>query len=209
MVFRFETNHTARPSWTSNHPLYLSSQCFSLFFTTTFLQFIALHTNQYTLECMGGEKYAQWTQVTVTELQAYMGFMILMGIVHLPSIYDYWKKDDYSPVASLISRDRFFELYHYLHFANNSSLSPPGDPGYDKFGKIRPVMERLREVFRTVYYPHKNVSVDEAMILFKGRSTLKQYMPQKPTKRGIKVWAMSDAINGYVSEFDVYTGRKR
>ena len=63
-------------------------------------------------------------------------------------------------------------------------------------------------MFRTVYCPHKNVSVDEAMILFKGHSTLKQYMPQKPIKRGIKVWAMSDAIHGYVSEFDVYTGRK-
>ena len=160
---------------------------------------------------MGGEKYAQWTQVTVPELQAYMGFMILMGIVHLPSIYDYWKKDEvfhYSPVASRISRDRFFELHRYLHFADNSILSPPGDPGYDKLGKIKPVIDRLREVFKTVYCPHKNVSVDEAMIPFKGRSTMKQYMPLKPIKRGIKVWAMSDAINGYVSEFDVYTGRK-
>jgi len=59
---------------------------------------------------MGVETFAKWTQVTVEELQAYMGFMILIGIVHLPSIYDYWKKDKiyhYSPVASRISRDRF------------------------------------------------------------------------------------------------------
>ena len=103
MVFRFETHHTAGLQATlPTSPLGV----FSLFFTTTFLQFIDLHTNQYALECMGGEKYAQWTQVTVPELQAYMGFMILMGIVHLP---DYWKKDEilhYSPVASRISRDR-------------------------------------------------------------------------------------------------------
>jgi len=46
-------------------------------------------TNQYALECMGGEKFARWTPVTVEELNAYMGFMILMGIVHLPSMYDY------------------------------------------------------------------------------------------------------------------------
>ena len=139
-----------------------------------------------------------------------MGFMILMGIIHVPSIYDYWKKDEvfhYSPVASRISRYRFFELHRCLHFADNSILSPPGDPGYDKLGKIKPVIDRLREVFRTVYCPHKNVSVDEA-IPFKGRSTMKQYMPLKPINRGIKVWVMSDAINGYVSEFDVYTGRK-
>ena len=33
-------------------------------------------------------------------------------------------------------------------------------------------------------------------------------MPLKPIKRGIKVWAMSDAGNGYVCEFEVYTGKK-
>ena len=75
-------------------------------------------------------------------------------------------------------------------------------------GKIQPVLDQLREVFRSVYCPSQNVSVDEAMIPFKGRSTLKEYMPLKPVKRGIKVWALSDAVNGYLLEFEVYTGRK-
>lgn len=30
------------------------------------------------------------------------------------------------------------------------------------------------------------------MIRFKGRSTLKQYMPNKPIKRGYKVWVRAD-----------------
>ena len=51
------------------------------------------------------------------------------------------------------------------------------------------------------------MSVDEAMVTFKGRSTLKQYMPLKPVKRGIKVWALADASNGYISNFKVYTGK--
>ena len=151
---------------------------------------------------MGIETFGKWTQVTVEELQAYMGFMILMGIVHLPSIYDYWKKDEvyhYSPVASRISRDRFFELHRYLHFANNSSLGLPGTPEYDKLGKIKPIIKKLSERFRSVY------TIDEAMIPFKGRSTLKQYMPLKPVRRG---WALADSLNGFVSEFDVYTGKK-
>ena len=45
------------------------------------------------------------------------------------------------------------------------------------------------------------------MIPFKGRSTLKQYVPQKPVKRGIKVWALAVAINGFISMFQVYTGK--
>ena len=35
---------------------------------------------------------------------------------------------------------------------------------------------------------------------------MKQYMPQKPIKRGYKVWVRSD-MNGYVCEFQIYTGK--
>ena len=59
---------------------------FSLFFTTSLLQYIVVQSNQYALECMGGEKFGHWTQITTEDLQAYMGFKVLMGIVHMPSI---------------------------------------------------------------------------------------------------------------------------
>ena len=36
---------------------------------------------------------------------------------------------------------------------------------------------------------------------------MKQYVPKKPVRRGFKVWARADAVSGYVSEFDVYTGK--
>lgn len=59
------------------------------------------------------------------------------------------------------------------------------------------------------YNPHQNVSVDEAMVKFRGRLAFRQYMPAKPTKYGIKVWMRSDPENGYTSEFQVYTGREQ
>ena len=48
--------------------------------------------------------------------------------------------------------------------------------------------------------------MDKAMIKFKGQSTLKPYMPLKPTKHGIKVWVLGDSHNGYFSKLQVYTG---
>ena len=45
------------------------------------------------------------------------------------------------------------------------------------------------------------------MIPFQGRSSLKQYLPAKPVKRGINVWCRADSHNGYLCEFQVYTGR--
>ena len=46
------------------------------------------------------------------------------------------------------------------------------------------------------------------MIPFKGQSSLKQYMPEKPVQREFKVWMRAEAVNGYVSGFEVYTGKK-
>lgn len=77
---------------------------FFLFFTRTLLEYIVMQSNKYALECMGAEKYESWEKITVDELSAFI------GIVHLPSIADYWKRDEvchYAPVARRISRTRF------------------------------------------------------------------------------------------------------
>ena len=41
---------------------------------------------------------------------------------------------------------------------------------------------------------------------FKGRSSMKQFMPMKPAKQGCKVWCRCDAKTGYTCEFQVYCG---
>ena len=44
------------------------------------------------------------------------------------------------------------------------------------------------------------------MVGFKGQSSLKQYMPMKPSKWGYKVWCRCDAKTGYMCDFQVYCG---
>ena len=88
-------------------------------------------SNRYAREAMGDEKYTTWTKITAGDIQALLGFSILMGIVHLPSL-DYWKRDPlfhYAPIANRISRDRFRELLLYLHFVDNATLLSRGSPG--------------------------------------------------------------------------------
>ena len=45
--------------------------------------------------------------------------------------------------------------------------------------------------------------MDETTISFKGRLGFIQYMPKKPTKWGLKA---SDAHNGYIYNWSLYTG---
>lgn len=167
-------------------------------------------SNRYAEDVMGSEKFAKWTKITVEEMKAFLGFSILMGINQLPAIKDYWKKNDYlhySPIADRIPRDRFLEISRYIHFVDNSTLQPRGSPGHDRLGKVRPIIDHLSTKFAEAYNPHKEVAVDEAMIKFQGRSSLKQYMPKKPVKRGIKVWVLGDSETGYFSKLDVYCGK--
>ncbi len=96
----------------------------------------------------------------------------------------------------------------FLHFVDNTTLSPPGTPDYDRLGKVRPLMNYLHSRFKLVYNPGQNLAVDEAMIKFQGRTSLKQYMPKKPIRTGIKVWVLGESSTGYFSRLEVYESRK-
>ena len=66
----------------------------------------------------------------------------------------------------------------------------------------------LRQNFQKHFKLGINVSIDESMIKFKGKSSLKQYLPSKPIKRGYKVWCLADSLTGYLYNFDIYTGKE-
>ena len=185
-------------------------EVFRLFFTDDLCSLIVQQSNLYAEQVLGEERYGNWERITVRELHAYFGFMILMGLYPKPALGDYWRRDPligYTPISERISRDRFYEIGRYLHFADNTNLPSRGQPGYDRLGKVRVVMEKVLDHFISLYQPNCENSIDEGMIPFQGRSSLKQYMPAKPVKRGIKVWCRADAHNGYLCEFQVYTGR--
>lgn len=69
---------------------------------------IVKESNNYAKSAMSDEKYDKWLEITVDELKAFLGFSVLMGINHLPSLNDYWSRDPrlwYAPVADRITRD--------------------------------------------------------------------------------------------------------
>ena len=154
----------------------------------------------------------KWEDLTVPELKAFFGIIIYMGIVKKPATRDYWAQGliegELPIVTETFPRNRFLAILWNLHFNDNASAEPRGSPGYDKLHKIRPIISRLQQKFLSLYNPHRENSVDEAMVGFKGRSSLKQYVPKKPTKRGFKVWCRCDSKNGYTSDFQVYAGKQ-
>ena len=86
-----------------------------------------------------------------------------------------------------MSRNRFEQLSGRLYFNDNTLAHPHGTPQYDRLYKIRPVIDDICAKSKALYNPGQKLSVDEAMVKLKGRSSIKQYQPLKPIKRGFKI----------------------
>ena len=131
---------------------------------------IVCETNRYAAQCLEGTS-TTWV-TNDAEIRAYFGFYIYMGLMREPELRDYWSNDEtfyYSQIASRISRLGFEEISWYLHSVDNSQLPPHGTPGHHRLQRVKPTIDALCRRCSAVYQPTVNLSVDEAMVPFKGK----------------------------------------
>ena len=132
-----------------------------------------------------------------------------MGILRLPRLELYWTNQYpliYTKVREVMVKDRFLAILRALHVNDSSLQVPMGQPGYDPLFKVRKLLDLVTARFEDQFNLAEWVSIDEAMIPFKGRLSFKQY---KPTKWGIKVFVLADAKTGYTKRIQIYTGKNQ
>lgn len=71
--------------------------------------------------------------------------------------------------------------------------------------RIRFVTDFFNDKMRSVYYPQKELSLDEAMVLWRGRLRFRQYIKGKRHKYGIKLYTLTEH-QGLILKFHVYAG---
>lgn len=158
---------------------------FSLFFDKNIIEKLVFETNLYAQQeqIQTGKPFSK---TTFNEMSAFLGINLLIGIKRMPSYKDYWSSspdlhDSY--ISSLMSQKRFGWLLGHFHINDNSLMANRNSPDFDRLYKVRPVLDHLGKAFAKSLLPSEVLALDESMIKFKGRSTLKQYMPKKPIKR--------------------------
>ncbi|RXG58792.1 PiggyBac transposable element-derived protein 4 [Armadillidium vulgare] len=67
-------------------------------------------------------------------------------------------------------------------------------------------MHILDEAIGKKYYPSQNLSLDESLLLWKGRLIFRQYIKSKRSRFGIKIFKLVDS-NGVTVKTNVYTGK--
>ena len=77
----------------------------------------------------------------------------------------------------------------------------------DKAAPIRDIWSMLNNNLAKSYRPTENLTIDEQLYPYKGRTKFTQYIPSKPAKYGIKVWWICDSQNHYPLNGLIYTGQ--
>ena len=174
---------------------------FQKFFDDELLELIVEQSNVFALQTEGCNLC-----LTAEELKVFMSIILLFGVIKVPYYRMHWEAATrYPQIADKMGRQRFDKIKRFLHFNDNNKAKKPGEQGFDKLYKIRPVLSHIRSKFLEVS-PEEHHSIDEQMIPFKGRSNLRQYLPKKPTKWGIKVFTRA-GVSGFVYDFEVYQGK--
>ncbi|KAJ8970715.1 hypothetical protein NQ314_001062 [Rhamnusium bicolor] len=97
-------------------------------------------------------------------------------------------------------RNRFLIILRALQFEDTDSQEPP-----TQYGKIKPLVDFFSDKMKEIYYPSRELSIDESMVLWRGRLKFHQYVKGKRHKFGIKLYQLCEP-NGTVLKLIVYTG---
>lgn len=180
-------------------------QIFNKFFPHSLYLQIVQYTNQR-LDIMNKGRKHKEKLTDKGEIQKLLGCIFIMSYNKLPGIKHYWSGKESlgnRAIEKALSRDRFMTVVSKLYFA-----SPVKPPNPSKSYYTDELLSCLKYTFSKCRQDSVYQSIDESMTKFKGRSSLKQYMPLKPTKRGIKLWLRCDAGSGYIYDMNVYCGKE-
>jgi hypothetical protein len=88
-------------------------------------------------------------------------------------------------ILAAISQKRFLLLVYCLRF--DGSATRAQRRADDKLAPIRNIYDKFLAACEANYTPGTGCTVDKSLQIFRGRCSFKQYIPNKPSKYGIKV----------------------
>ena len=154
---------------------------FKLFFDENSTSLLVEQSNLY------ARQNNKTLNATTDEIKLLLAELLLSSIVPVPNKKLYWSYTDHVPkiLANSIRRDRFLDLLHNLHFADNSVSSP--DYAY----KLRPLFDHLSRTFK------KPGTIGQHLLIYKsilvipyGKHYAKKFIRGKPIRFGYKMWAI-------------------
>ncbi|KAF8789382.1 PiggyBac transposable element-derived protein like [Argiope bruennichi] len=152
------------------------------FFDEEFFNLVVSQTNLYHTQMKdlhkNSAKTLQWKEVTRNDMKKFLGLLVLMGQTKKTCWRDYWSTDPLVEIPifpKTMSRMRFEQIFTFFHLSDNveNVLST------DRLYKITPLLDYVISKSQSMYVPKQQLSLNEAMIPWRGRLKFKTYNPAK------------------------------
>ena len=196
------SNEKAPPIYEENltlddEALLLPVDYFRRFFPGEILGEIAHQSNLYALQ----KNPNKALNLTISELEQWLGISMRMSLCKLSNTRHHWSADTIDEsISSIMSRQRWEDIKTNFHLVDNDSINQN-----DKLAKVRYLVDHLRCEFKKIPMT-EHLSIDEQIVPFKGKSSMKQYIPKKPHKWGYKIFILADH-KGMVYDFVPFEGK--
>lgn len=195
---------------------------FLKFFPLEIIDKIVLYTNKFIdkraakvcKRCveLGNEfRSREFKNTTRGEILALIGILFYMATCKTSraNAISFWKTDGTGMVLfrAAFSYNRFFFLLQALRFDDLDTRNERQKS--DKLAAVREMYTIFNDNCMKNYSPSEFVTIDEMLCAFRGRCGFIQYMPAKPAKYGLKLYALCDAKTFYVYNFEIYCGKQK
>ena len=159
-------------------------------------------------------------EITTDDIRAYIGIRMIMAVDPKPCTDDYWSANPALGNQNIIQtmpRRRFQSIQRYFH-VNDPTTDPTRMTDKEEarraleknpLYKVSPLMEAIRKKSMALYNLHQEIAVDEAMIKCHGQHSGIVGAPNKPAKRGFKIFVAADGVSGYLWNFQVYMRKQK
>lgn len=179
---------------------------FNLLADDDFYNLIVSQSNSYAVEVLTqssseNSRITRHKDITKESFKIWLGLLFHMGTIKVNRLSDYWKKHflfNSSIFSQYMSRDRFLIIMRILHFNNNNEDE-------SSLGKITPLINFFNKKMEEICAPERELTIDESLILWRGRLLIRQYMKGKKAKYGIKLYMLGQS-NGLALKILIYGG---
>ncbi len=192
--------------------LLLQVDLFQPYFSPAVVKELCQNTNRYAAKHTAEKSYAL-QDVDVEEFYRFLGLVLFTSLVKLPSVQDYWQWDSIGSMpfpGTIMTCTRFESLSWNLHLSDvkdQENDRKKGGAERDKLFRVQPFLDHMHAACKASYHPRRELTIDERMVATKARTGFTQYMKNKPTKWGIKLFVLADSSNGRTVDFTVYVGK--
>ena len=149
---------------------------FKLFVTGELINTMVLETKKYPEQEIKNPfrkspHLKDWKAITADDMRNFLGIILHMGCVKLPSFEHHWSKNElcgFRVFSKVMLQNKFQLMLRFWHVGDNEH-SPGG-----RLSKIMPLVVQLNNKMATIYTLDRKLSIDESIMLWRRHLIFRQ-----------------------------------